>query len=592
MEQTTKEAIVETKGGKRLKSGGRLPLVALGVILAVLLAAYTGLCAYAASRDTFQPNRRINGIDVGGLTADQAQKKLETELLAQEITLIDPDTGTQSVITVAELGYTAEDFAGDAQFWMDTDREMGFFRKGWAYIAYAAGRWPGGANWPDMDREVLRETVSRLSGELSQEPLDGAWELTDDAVLFTKARDGRSLNTDALEAALLNITKSGTYGLEDHQVDLSFTTVPAQVLSAQEVHDEIAGEMKNAGYDAATDSIIPEQLGAEFDVDAAQRALDAAEPGSTVKIGAVIEYPRVTTEQLKDVLFRDMLGTATTHVSGTAARISNVKLSASSINGTVLNCGDVFSYNETVGQRTAARGYQAAPAYVKGETVDEIGGGICQTSSTLYLACLRSNLSITERYAHRYTPSYIDWGLDATVSWGGPDYKFTNNTDYPVKIVTSYSKGYLTVKLLGTNTDGTSVKMTTNVLSRTAWETVYEEDDTLSAGTERVKVTPYGGAKVKSYRHVYDKNGQLISSAFEASSDYKVRNKVVVKGTAPVTAPTVPVSGTTTPETPAISTPPEETLPTEPASPAVEEPEVPVEEPSSIIVITPEEPAD
>ena len=571
MEQTTKEAIVETKGGKRLRSGGKLPLVILGVILAALLAAYIGLCAYAASRDTFQPNRHINGIDVGGLTVEQAQKKLETALLAQEITLTDPDTGTRAVITAADLGYTANEFAGDAQFWMDADRETGFFRKGWAYLAYATGRWPGGASWPDMDREALHDTVVRLSDELSQEPLDGAWELADDAVVFTKARDGRTLNTDALEAALADV---GTYSETGYQVTFSFTTVPAQVLTAREVHEEIAGEMKNAGYDAATDSIIPEQLGAEFDEGAAQKALDAAEPGSTVKVDAVIEYPRVTADQLKGVLFRDVLGTATTHVSGTAARISNVKLSASSINGTVLNCGDVFSYNETVGQRTAARGYQAAPAYVKGETVDEIGGGICQTSSTLYLACLRSNLAITERYAHRYTPAYIDWGLDATVSWGGPDYKFSNDTDCPVKIVTSYSGGYLTVKLLGTNVDGTSVKMTTEVLSKTPWETVYEEDDSLPAGTEQVKVTPYGGAKVKSYRNVYDKNGQLVSSAFEASSDYKVRNKVILQ--APAAQP-----GSGTADIPASTQdgPAEAPVPTEPTVPAepAASPDLPVE---------------
>ncbi|RAZ93300.1 hydrolase, partial [Klebsiella oxytoca] len=79
------------------------------------------------------------------------------------------------------------------------------------------------------------------------------------------------------------------------------------------------------------------------------------------------------------------------------------------------------SYNETVGQRTTAKGYKPAPAYVKGETVDEIGGGVCQPSSTLYLACLRANLEITERYAHRYVPAYIGKGMDATVSWGGPD---------------------------------------------------------------------------------------------------------------------------------------------------------------------------
>ena len=231
MEQTTTEAIVEIKGGKRLRSGGKAPLIIVGAVLAVLLAAYIGLCAYAAGRDTFQPNRRINGIDVGGLTVDQAQETLETSLLSQEITLTDPDTGTQAVITVADLGYTADEFAGDARFWMDTDRQMGFFRKGWAYIAYATGRWSGGANWPDMDRAALRETVTRLSGDLSREPLDGSWELAENAVVFTKARDGRTLDAAALETALADVA---AYSETGYQVPFSFTAVPARVLTARE----------------------------------------------------------------------------------------------------------------------------------------------------------------------------------------------------------------------------------------------------------------------------------------------------------------------------------------------------------------------
>ena len=113
-------------------------------------------------------------------------------------------------------------------------------------------------------------------------------------------------------------------------------------------------------------------------------------------------------------------------MGGTAARVSNVKLASAAFDGTVLNSGDLFSYNETVGQRTEAKGYKAAPAYVQGETVDEIGGGVCQPSSTLYYACLLANMEITERYAHRYIPAYITRGMDATVSWGGPDYKFTD----------------------------------------------------------------------------------------------------------------------------------------------------------------------
>lgn len=205
-------------------------------------------------------------------------------------------------------------------------------------------------------------------------------------------------------------------------------------------------------------------------------------------------------------------------MGGTAARISNVRLASSAFSGTVLNCGDIFSYNGTVGQRTTARGYQAAPAYVKGETVDEIGGGVCQPSSTLYLACLKSNLEITERYAHRYAPTYIEWGMDATVSWGGPDYRFTNNTDYPIKLVATYAKGYLTVKILGTKVDDIQVKMTKEVLSDTPYETVYEEDATLAPGTESVKTTPYTGHKVKTYRNLYDGSGTLISSSLRPAA--------------------------------------------------------------------------
>ena len=434
MEQTTNEAVVQKNpGGARLKKSGRWPLVALGVIVGVLVLAYVGLCAYAASLDTFYPNRRINGIEVGGMTAAEAQKKLEADLLAQEITLTDGESGVSSAITVADLGYAAEDFAGDAQFWMEEQTRRLFLGKGWDFLCDATGRRPGGAHWPDMNQTVLHETVTRLCGELSQAAVDSSYSLTDDSIRLVKARDGRALNEDALRTALADVS---TYSEAGYQVSFSFETVPAQVLTAQAIHDEVAAEMKNAGYDAETDTITPERVGAAFDAAAAQKALDAAAPGETVEIPAVIEHPKVTAEELKAVLFRDVLGEARTKVGGTAARKSNVKLSASSINDLVLNAGDVFSYNESVGQRTAANGYQPAPAYVKGETVDEIGGGICQTSSTLYLACLRGNLEITERYAHRYIPAYIAAGLGATVSWGGPDHTITNNNDHPDQIVT------------------------------------------------------------------------------------------------------------------------------------------------------------
>ena len=580
-----READVQTQPGKRLaekteKRGSKRPWMIAVIIAAVLVAAYLALCAYAGSLDTFYPNRHINGIDVGGLTVSEAQSALETRLPAQTIILVNEERQLQTTLTVAELGYTAESFAGDAQFWMDAERDTPFLRRGWAYLATLSGHWPGGAHWPDMDEAVLTKTVARLTEVLTEPPADTSGELDGQTLRITKAHDGYA--PESLRPLLSDIT---SYSQSGYTIPVTLETLPAQDLTAQQLHDRLHGEMKNASYDSATDSIVPEQLGADFDIAAVQKAMDEAAPGETVSVPAVIEEPEVTASDLKMLLFRDVLGEARTHVSGSAGRIGNVKLSAKLINGIVLNSGDTFSYNDSVGKRTEARGFKPAPAYVKGETVDEVGGGICQTSSTLYLACLLSNMEITERYAHRYVPAYIDWGMDATVSWGGPDYKFTNNTLYPVKIVTEYSKGYLTIKLLGTNIDGIRVKMTNKVLSKTPWETVYQEDSTMAPGSpDVVKVTPYTGYKVKTYQTIYDKNGSVIDSHFEAASDYKVRNKVVLQapaaapGSAPADLPA---------DTPAPSDTPAETpQQPEPAPTPDPEPETPT------IVVTPDSPSE
>ena len=594
MEQTTNEAVVQkNQGGARLKKGGKGPLVVLGVIVGVLVLAYVGLCAYAGSLDTFYPNYHINGIAVGGMTVEQASQALAAELPEQVMTLHcggDPvksgwPSDSLPPVTLGELGYTEERCGAIAQRLFDQQKSCGFFSQGSRFLSALFSSTGETVSDEDMDASVFQERVTRLARELALEPQDTTYSIGENSISITKAVNGRSVKEDALAEALIHAIR--TYGTQGELIAyISFAHFNPWNLTAQAIHDEVAAEMKNAGYDPETKSITPERLGAEFDVDAAQKALDAAAPGETVEIPATIEYPRVTAEQLKGVLFRDVLGEACTKVGGTAARISNVKLSASSINGYVMNTGDVFSYNGVVGKRSAANGYQPAPAYVKGETVDEIGGGICQTSSTLYLACLRGNLEITERHAHRYIPAYIAAGMDATVSWGGPDYKFTNDTDYPIKIVTSYEGGYLTVKVLGTNATGITAKMTNEKLSTTDFQVVYEDDPTLAPGTEKVKTTPYTGSKWKTYRNLYDANGKLISSTYEDTSDYKARNKVILKGPAKAEVPAsgpadIPAPTPEAPDTPAV--------PETPVEPPTETPTEP-EEPTIIVIpISPEE---
>lgn len=494
----------------RLKKSGKKPLIVIGIILAVLAAAYLGVCAYAGSLDVFYPNTTINEVDVAGCTVAQAAERLRAELPGRQVEFYLPlpdktgdgasapegeilyDEAPAATVTYRDLGVTEDlDYENDAQLVFDLAQvRTGFFTRGWNYLGCLFGSRGTKGITLEPEEDIFQAQMEQLSGQFSKEPQDTAYTVDENGLQVTLAQNGLAVSADALAEdtklffSSVTAEEPGRIYVADAQI------LSAKTMTAQEIYDAVSGDVKNAGYDAATGTITPERIGAEFDVTAAQAALDAAAPGETVTIDAEIQLPAVTAEELEGVLFRDVLGQCRTHVSGTAARINNVKLSAAACNGVVLNTGDVFSYNATTGQRTTAKGYQAAPAYVQGETVDEVGGGVCQTSSTLYYACLRSNLEITERYAHRYVPAYIDWGMDATVSWGGPDYKFTNNTNYPIKIVTSYSGGYLTIKILGTNVDGTSVKMTNEVLSTTPWETVYEDDDTLPAGTEKVTTTP------------------------------------------------------------------------------------------------------
>jgi len=589
-----REAEMQTQPGKRLaeepkrKKPGKAWKTAAGIVAAAVVVLFCACCMLANSRDTFFPHTTINGVEVGGLTVAEAQSRLEAEIpqrvckiyLSGQDGVSTEGREPDAVITFAELGLFPESgYEGMAKAPFILQQGKGYLSTALTYLEALLGKDTGYNSSLYWDSQQLDRAISELSSELNIDPLDMTYQLADHFLQITTARDGRFVADNELRRTIQNVVQNSSEA--EAVVELPVEIRPAETLTARQLHDRLHGEMKNASYDAAAGTIIPEQPGADFDVAAVQKALDGAAPGETLTLDAEIEEPEVTAADLKAVLFRDVLGEAKTHVSGSAGRIGNVKLSAQIINGLVLNSGETFSYNGSVGKRTADRGFKPAPAYVKGETVDEIGGGICQTSSTLYLACLLSNLEITERYAHRYVPAYIAWGMDATVSWGGPDYKFTNNTLYPVKIVTKYEKGYLTVQILGTNVDGTYVKMSNEVLSKTPWETIYQEDPTMAPGSpDVVKVTPYTGYKVNSYQTIYDKDGKVIDSHFEASSNYKVRNKVILQAPA-----AQPGSGTAeipavTPDTPSDTpVPMEPTVPAEPAaSPDLPvEPEIPAE---------------
>lgn len=265
------------------------------------------------------------------------------------------------------------------------------------------------------------------------------------------------LDTEAMRAAIVSALEAG-------ETELEFTGIKSEpkMPDFNALHRELEREPVDASYteDGKFD-VIDEVVGCKFDVSEAERLWNSAAVGEMLDIPLDISWPEVTGEFLRGQLYRNLLGSCMTKFPASGApRRNNLELCTSKINGLILYPGDEFSYNEIVGVRTEEAGFQAAPAYVNGDVKDEIGGGACQVSSTLYAATAFAFLETVERECHIFPVNYMQMGSDATVTIptdGGRsiDFKFRNSRNYPIKIVGIFNNedSTLTFEIWGTLED-------------------------------------------------------------------------------------------------------------------------------------------
>ena len=508
----------------------KLPAMGIvGIVLGALALCFVALCTVAALRQTVLPNTSLLGMELGGLSKNEVAVKWlkggHALCESQGIALMDEDGRELTSVSYSDMSafMTPRDVA---RYAYAAGRGQDFFSNGWRFLR----------SWfvPTVvqphfriNQETLTAKVEELAATVENGVVEGGFALINDGekepgLYLTKPKAGQRIMGDKLLSSLNSALNSG-----QDTVKCQFESVTPEALDVDAIHTQLQGEKIEARYIKGSGEILPSHVGVAFDIDAVKKQLAETKDGETILAQAQVDFPHMTTEMLEAGLFRDVLGTYTTVVSGTAARIRNVYLAAQKINGRIYNPGETFWYNATVGERTEAGGFGPAPAYVGGKTVDSVGGGICQVSSTLYYATLLANLQIVTRYCHQFAPGYITWGCDATVSWGFPDFAFRNNTEYPIQIVTDWIDNKLTVTILGTKTDDTYVEMSNAVLSSTPWETRYEINEEMAPGSAPVEVqTPYTGYLVKTYRNIYAGDGTLISSTFEASSDYEKRDRI------------------------------------------------------------------
>lgn len=198
----------------------------------------------------------------------------------------------------------------------------------------------------------------------------------------------------------------------------------------RELAREIDQPEVNATIHKENGSIIPEQNGYFVDVEATVELVMGAPANSRLEPVIIETVPQVRAEHLEPL--QEILGDFSTPLMGSPGRVTNIRLSLAAINNTLVFPGEVFSFNEVVGERTPEKGYKPAPVIYGEAVADGVGGGICQTSTTLYNAVRRAELEIVERRMHSIAPSYIRHGMDATVAWPHTDFKFRNNSEYPI----------------------------------------------------------------------------------------------------------------------------------------------------------------
>ena len=539
-EENKVSSVQETGGGKRIapaeksRSAGKTAGLVVGIVLGVLVLGYGAACAAAQMvyGHAALPNTTVLGLDVSGMSAQEAEQLWQEKgAAALESTAIDLTRDGQTVgsVTLAELGVTVKPLYISRAAGCDSasDHPLTVVESG-RELLRSYLRPTDVTPQLDVDGAKLTDTCDTLADTLGCTLVDGSYRLENGQGLYiTKPRDGEKLDGGALRTLL----EQRLAARDLSPAECVYRARQAAALDVQALHDELEGKTVSAVCDKATGRPTQSHVGVTFDVAAVRSQLDAAAPGAEFLADAEVQFPTVTTEELETAMFRDVLGTSTTKCAGPWGRHQNIRLAAKAINGNIYNPGEEFWYNAAVGQRTEARGFQPAAAYSGGRTVTSIGGGICQVSSTLYYATLLSDLKIVLRYAHMFDPGYMPvTGCDATVSWGGPDFAFRNDTDYPIKIVTSYNDdtNELTVTIMGTKVNDNYVVMTNQFLSYSEFKVVYKEDESVSPGDQVVDQYGHNGYEVRTYRNVYDGDGKLLRSTVEATSDYDRGDKIIL----------------------------------------------------------------
>lgn len=478
----------------------------------------------------------ILGIDVGNLTVEEATKQLNNAI---EERFSDENNNLILKRGESETSVTANTF--NAKFDVDAavaeaynvGRDGNIITNNyeilWTYLFKKEIE-------PTLylDEELLKSTINDISAKMKDRVIESSYYVEDEELIIVKGTAGYIIKEEELKDKVYTQLKNIHSNYQVIEIPVEYKE--PDPINLEKIHNEIYKEPQDA-YVEKNPTIVHQHVnGVDFGVSMEKAKKIIAEDKEEYTIPLKITVPKKTIKDLGEEAFPDQLATfSTIYDASNYNRSTNIELAAKKINGTVVMPGENFSFNTVVGKRTIEAGYKEGTAYIGGKVVPDVGGGVCQVSSTLYNTALLANLEIVERSNHMFLTGYVAASRDATVYYGSLDFIFKNNRSYPIKIVASANNGVCKISMYGIKEETEyEVIIQSKVTSYINYTTTYKNDSTLAKGKEVVEQYGANGCRSEGYR-ILKLNGKVVSQTLLSKDTYSAKQQIIRRGTKKVT---------------------------------------------------------